>query len=38
MSEKKGFISKLMEKLDKKMEKKSKEECSCCKDSKEKEC
>jgi hypothetical protein len=36
---KKGFIAKLLENLDKKLEKKSKDKkCSCCQDSKDKKC
>jgi len=36
---KKGFFCKLMENLDKKLEKKSKDkQCSCCQDSKDKKC
>jgi len=36
---KKGFINGLLDNLDKKLEKKSKEKkCSCCQDSRDKEC
>ncbi len=36
---KKGFIGKLLDNLDKKLEKKSKDKkCCCCQDSKNKEC
>jgi len=36
---KKGFFSKLIENLDKKLENKSKnKKCCCCQDSKNKEC
>jgi len=30
MEKKKGFFEKLLEKFDKKLEKKSKEKCGCC--------
>ena len=36
---KKGFISKLIDNLDKKLEKKAKSKnCCCCQDNKDKEC
>ena len=36
---KKGFFSKLIDKIDSKLEKKSKEKkCCCCEDSKDKKC
>jgi hypothetical protein len=36
---KKGFFSKLVENLDEKLEKKSKDKkCCCCQDSKDKKC
>lgn len=39
MAGKKGFFGKLMDNLDKKLEKKSKEKkCRCCQDSRDKEC
>lgn len=39
VEKKKGFFSKLLDSLDKKIEKKSKDKkCCCCKDAKDKKC